>query len=178
MKKLSHILLVLIIVSVQGQVGINTQSPEATLEVVGKPNDLNHYDGIIPPRIMGDQLSLKNYSSSKKGTVVYVTSAATSLFGQVINVVEPGLYYFDGILWNSFSKEKNPIEYSILLTFDHISTAGLSASGNWSGAVNFWGNTNAYLTASKNYTIGTKNFGGLKGAVRFRKIDGIVRKYI
>lgn len=174
MKKLNHLLFILLALSSQGQVGINTQTPEATFEVVGKPNDISHYDGIIPPRIMGDQLSLKNYSSSKKGALVYVTSAATTLVGQVINVVEPGLYYFDGILWNAFSKEKNPTEYSILLTFDHTSTAGLSASGNWSGAVNFWGNTNAYLTASKNYTIGTKNFGGLKGAIRFRKINGIV----
>lgn len=67
MKKLSHLLLALTVVSIQGQVGINTQTPEATLEVVGKPNDINHYDGIIPPRITGNQLVAKTYSSSKKG---------------------------------------------------------------------------------------------------------------
>jgi hypothetical protein len=38
-EKLSHLLLAFTVVSVQGQVGINTQTPEATLEVVGKPND-------------------------------------------------------------------------------------------------------------------------------------------
>jgi hypothetical protein len=30
------------------------------------------------------------------------------------------------------------------------------------------------LPPSKYYTIGTKNFGGLKGAVLFRKVNGIV----
>ena len=51
----------------QGQVGINTQTPQTTLEVIGKPNDPNHYDGIIPPRITGDQLAQKNIQIYKKG---------------------------------------------------------------------------------------------------------------
>lgn len=174
MKKLSHLLLTLIVVSIQGQVGINTQNPEATLEVVGKPNDVNHYDGIIPPRITGNQLAAKTYSSTKKGTIVFVTSPATNLSGQVIQVTDPGLYYFDGNLWQTFSKEKQPTEYRILLTFDHNSTAALSATSTWSAPVNYNGNTNNYLTASKYYTIGTKNYGGLKGSVLFRKVNGIV----
>ncbi|MEZ7508661.1 hypothetical protein QO190_05535 [Cloacibacterium sp. Arc13] len=174
MKKLSHLLLTLIVLSIQGQVGINTQTPEATLEVVGKPNDANHYDGIIPPRIAGDQLAAKTYSSSKKGSVVFVTSPATNLSGQVIQITEPGLYYFDGNLWQTFSKEKQPTEYRILLTFDHNSTAALSATSTWFAPVNYNGNTNAYLMASKFYTIGTKNYGGLKGSVSFRKVNGIV----
>ena len=45
---------------------INTQTPETTLEVVGKPNDISHYDGIIPPRITGNQLAAKNISIHKK----------------------------------------------------------------------------------------------------------------
>ena len=174
MKKLSHLLPALIVVSIQGQVGINTQNPEATLEVVGKPNDVNHFDGIIPPRITGNQLAAKTYSSTKKGTVVFVTSPATNLSGQVIQISEPGLYYFDGNLWQTFSKEKQPTEYRILLTFDHTSTATLSATSTWSAPVNYNGNTNNHLTASKYYTIGTKNYGGLKGSVSFRKVNGIV----
>ena len=105
MKKLSHLLLALIVVSIQAQVGINTETPEATLEVVGKPNDTNHYDGIIPPRITGNQLAAKTYSSAKKGAVVFVTSPATNLSGQVIHITKSGLYYFDGDLWKSFIQE-------------------------------------------------------------------------
>lgn len=174
MKKLGLIILSFISLAAHSQVGINTQIPETTLDVVGKPTDQNHFDGIIPPRITGNQLAAKTYSVAKKGALVFVTTAPSILSGQVVNIAETGLYYFDGTVWQSFSKDKTPTEYSILLTFDHTATAGLAAVGTWSAAVNFWGNTNAYLTATKNYTIGTKNFGGLKGAVRFRKINGIV----
>jgi hypothetical protein len=166
--------MVLASISISGQVGINTQTPATTLDVVGRPNDLNHYDGITPPRLTGNQLALKTYDSTKKGAIVFVTSPPSNSSGQVINLKEQGIYYFDGTLWQAISKEKQLVEYSILLTFDHNSTESLSSSGNWSAALNYWGNTNVYLTASKNYTIGTKNFGGLKGSVRFRKVNGIV----
>lgn len=106
MKTLIYFFLPLIAVSAKGQIGINTQTPETTLEVVGKPNDTNHYDGIIPPRISGDQLATKTYSSSKRGAVVFVTSPATTLTGQVLNVIESGLYYFDGVLWKSLAKDE------------------------------------------------------------------------
>ena len=105
MKKLSHLLFVLIVISIQGQVGINTQTPETTFDVVGKPNDVNHYDGIIPPRITGNQLAAKTYSLAKKGAVVFVTSPATHLSGQVTHIIEPGLYYFDGTIWKSLEQK-------------------------------------------------------------------------
>jgi len=170
MKTLIYFFMSFLSISVIGQVGINTQIPQATLDVVGKPNDTSHYDGIIPPRITGNQLAAKTYSSAKEGAVVFVTSVPSNLVGQVINIKESGLYYFDGTIWQPFSKEKNPIEYHILLTFDPTSTSGLTATSTWSTVVNKWGNTNAYLTSSKSYTIGTQNFGGLKGNVSFRKI--------
>lgn len=174
MRKLSYLLLVLSTTFFYGQVGINTISPETTFEVVGKADDVNHFDGILPPRITGDQLSKKLYSTSKKGAVVFVTSPVTNLVGQVTNITEPGLYFFDGNLWRLFSKENDPIEYHILLTFDSTSSAGLAATSTWSTPGNQWGNTNAYLTSSKYYTIGTKNFEGLTGYISFKKIHGIV----
>lgn len=174
MKTLIYFFLSFVAISVSGQVGINTQTPEATLEVVGKPNDITHYDGIIPPRITGNQLTAKTYSQAKKGAVIFATVAATNLVGQVIHITEPGLYYFDGSVWQPFAKEVDPIEYFIRLTFDSNSTANLTATSTWSAPHNQWGNTNNYLTSSKSYTIGTKNFGGLNGTVIFRKINGIV----
>lgn len=174
MRALSLFLLSLFIIPAKAQVGINTQTPETTLEVVGKPSDLTHYDGITPPRITGNQLAAKIYPPSKKGTLLYVSSPPTTLVGQVANLSAPGMYYFDGSKWQVFINDKHPVEYNILLQFDHNSTTALSASGSWSSIVNQWGNTNAYLAASKTYNIGTKNFGGLKGNIMFRKIQGIV----
>ncbi len=174
MRRFIYLMFMLFTISMEGQVGINTQTPETTLEIVGKPNDINHYDGIIPPRITGNQLAVKTYSYAKKGAIVFVTSPPTTHSGQVAYIIESGLYFFDGMSWRDFSKEKQPVEYVIFLSFDHNSTAGITSTSNWSIPVNYWGNTNAYLTSSKNYTIGTKNFGGLKGSVLFRKVNGVV----
>lgn len=105
MKTVIYSFLSLISFAAQGQVGINTQTPQATLEVVGKPNDINHYDGIILPRITGDQLAAKTYSPAKKGAIVFVTGATTNLTGQVLHITKSGLYYFDGNLWMPFTQE-------------------------------------------------------------------------
>lgn len=168
------LLLVLVTANLFSQVGINTASPETTFEVAGKADDINHYDGILPPRITGDQLSRKTYTLSKKGAVIFITVPATNLSGQVINIKEAGLYYFDGNIWQAFSKEKDPTEYYIQLVLDPDSTEALSATSNWFPPANTWGNTNAYLTSFKKYTIGTKNFGGLNGVIIFRKIQGAI----
>ncbi|MCW3160831.1 hypothetical protein [Chryseobacterium oryctis] len=81
------------------QVGINTEIPATTLDVVGKPSDPSKLDGIIAPRLSGDELSAKTYTSAQTGALVYVNAAAGSLTGQVANVDAPGYYYFDGTVW-------------------------------------------------------------------------------
>jgi hypothetical protein len=90
---------VLMTTSVFSQVGINTQTPKATFEVVGKPDDANHFDGIIPPRITGDQISAKSFSTAQKGALIFVTSPATNLVGQAAHIEKSGLYCFDGQQW-------------------------------------------------------------------------------
>ena len=47
MKATFYLLLTLFAIKLNAQVGINTQTPETTFDVVGKPNDTSHYDGII-----------------------------------------------------------------------------------------------------------------------------------
>lgn len=78
------------------QVGVNTQSPQATFDVVGNPTDNTKYDGIIAPRITGDQLKTKTYSSPQTGALVYVTAADSAPSGQTLDVTSPGYYYFNG----------------------------------------------------------------------------------
>ena len=177
MDRIFYFLLCFITVSLHGQVGINTKTPETTFEVVGKPDDVNHFDGILPPRITGDQLAAKFYSSGKKGAMIFATSTVGNPSGQVTNVTKVGPYYFDGSLWQSYSKEIQPVEYRIVLSFDADSTSGLKARSSWSTPVNHNGNSNAYLTATKNYSVGTKNYAGLKGSVTFRKVQGNVNVY-
>lgn len=156
------------------QVGINTSSPETTFEVVGKAEDINHYDGILPPRITGDQLQKKTYNYSKKGAVIFVTIAPSNLSGQVADITEPGLYYFSGYSWKSISNQKEPIEYRIILSFDNSNDDVLTESSKWSEPLNLSSDKNVYLTSSKHYSIGTKKYGGFKGSVTLRKLEGIV----
>ncbi|WEK70155.1 MAG: hypothetical protein P0Y62_01125 [Candidatus Chryseobacterium colombiense] len=80
-----------------GNVGINTTTPTATLDVNGSPTDLTKVDGFIPPRITGNQLAAKDsmYGTNQNGTIVYVTSAVTTPTTKTAAVTAPGHYYYD-----------------------------------------------------------------------------------
>ncbi|MGK6344341.1 hypothetical protein ACMGDK_19185 [Chryseobacterium sp. DT-3] len=67
------------------------------MDVAGKPADTSKFDGIIAPRITGDQLNLKLYTPLQTGALVYVT-AAGALSGQTVDVNSAGYYYFNGDL--------------------------------------------------------------------------------
>ncbi|MBV8325155.1 hypothetical protein [Chryseobacterium sp.] len=95
---------------IYAQVGINTQTPAATLDVVGK-KDGKKPDGTILPRLSGDDLktadnaSPKLYTTAQKGTIAYVTSPVTSPASpQTVNLKGEGYYYFDGNIWQKFIK--------------------------------------------------------------------------
>lgn len=86
------------------QVGINTEEPKATLDVVASPDDATKIDGVIAPRISGDKLWSKNnlYGLEQEGTIIYATSAspeAGNSLDKTKNVDAPGYYYFDGEFW-------------------------------------------------------------------------------
>jgi len=85
--------------SAYAQVGINTETPKATMDIVGKPTTPSHFDGLIAPRITGNQLRAKSYTSEQTGALVYATAADTAPAGQTVNVTSPGYYFFNGSVW-------------------------------------------------------------------------------
>lgn len=93
------------------QLGINTSIPKATLDIVGAAADPTKADGIIAPRLTGQQLRNKTYTPIQNGIMVYITTADTSPQGQTVNVTNPGYYYFDGNanVWISFKASSNPV---------------------------------------------------------------------
>lgn len=87
-----------------GNVGINTTTPQVTLDVTGVPSDPNKADGVITPRLAGAELKAKDtsYGVAQTGAIVYATSSAAPTTTKTVNVTAPGYYYFDGAVWQSF----------------------------------------------------------------------------
>ncbi len=101
MKRLKFYLLLISFVCVNGfmfgQVGINTENPAATFDVVATSTGAATAEGFIAPRLTGDQLANKNtqYAAAQNGTIVFVTDAATAPAGKTKNVTVSGYYYYD-----------------------------------------------------------------------------------
>ncbi len=83
------------------QVGIDTETPKVTLDVRGKSTDVNVADGIIAPRLTGNELKAKDsqYANDQIGAIVYATEAVTTTSAKTVNVTNAGYYYFDGSVW-------------------------------------------------------------------------------
>lgn len=83
------------------QVGINTANPIASLDVVAKKNDGSSAEGILPPRLTGDQIKAgdNQYSVHHAGVIVYVTAPVSLPSAKTINMTSIGMYIFDGNVW-------------------------------------------------------------------------------
>lgn len=80
------------------QIGINTETPKATLDVKAKKEILS-VDGIIPPRLTLEELTAKGdnlYGPEQDGAIIYITdSTGGNTLGQRAYITSKGLYLFD-----------------------------------------------------------------------------------
>jgi len=86
--------------TLKAQVGINIAEPKATLHIK-ESGVLAKAEGIIPPRLTGDELKAKDpvYSGDQLATLVYITAGVSSdSEGKTVDVKSPGYYYFDPAL--------------------------------------------------------------------------------
>ena len=85
------------------QVGIGTENPKATLDVEAS-TDATKTDGIIAPRLSGDDLAAKDalYGTDQTGAIVYATAPVGTPTTKTANVTDAGYYYFDGSVWVGF----------------------------------------------------------------------------
>lgn len=83
-------------------VGINTTTPNSTLDVNGKLGTADP-DGFQAPRLTRTQLSSKGdalYGADQKGALIYITDISSgNNTGPRVNIDAIGYYYFDGALW-------------------------------------------------------------------------------
>lgn len=154
------------------QIGINTEIPNATFDVVGNPTDANKLDGIIAPRISGDLLKVKTYTAAQTGALVFVTAADSSPSGQTLDVTSPGYYYFNGdVLVNRWIK-MIPSEYKKIRTLNSGTIASDDATLLLAGDVslpvanisnqgkiyNLINDTNGNVTINGTFRINGSNF--------------------
>lgn len=79
-----------------GRVGINTNTPQVTLDIVGRPTDPNAVDGVLVPRISLKELATKkNYGEKEIGTFLYVKDVK----GNEIADRKHQLIFEDGFIW-------------------------------------------------------------------------------
>ena len=115
MKKIIFLSTLFIVNILIAQVGINTLSPKATLDVRKSANPALA-DGILAPRVSADSLQLKDnlYDISMDGTVILVSTAVSqsSASPKTKGLTSPGFYTYnanythtDGTkgLWQKFS---------------------------------------------------------------------------
>ena len=97
MKKNFILLAFLFATVTNAQVGIGTDNPKVTLDVLGKPELPSSIDGLLIPRLTGDELRAKNsiYTNAEHSTLIFVTIADTNPAGKTIQVTEPGYYYYN-----------------------------------------------------------------------------------
>lgn len=81
------------------QVGIDNDSPKATLDIKASPTNTNKVDGLIAPRLKASELKTNNskYNADQDGAIVYITEALApdNTDNKTVNLTDIGYYYFD-----------------------------------------------------------------------------------
>lgn len=98
MMKKKIILFIAMFISYLGfsQVGINTEAPKATLDVVYK-STAGVPAGVIVPRLTGDELKAMDelYGTEQNGTIIYATDPVGTASDKTKRVTIQGYYYYD-----------------------------------------------------------------------------------
>lgn len=117
--------------SVNSQVGINTVTPKATLDVAATNTDGTTSEGIIAPRLTGDQIKAKDaqYLAAQAGSLVYATAAVGTSSTKTASITAAGYYYFNGTLWQKVATHAIDFTASLGTGNGGASNATIAASG-------------------------------------------------
>ena len=164
-KQLLKIALVLVGVTTFAQVGINNSTPKATLDVTAKTNDGSKAEGIIAPRLTGEQIKSANsqYGTAQKGTLIYATAGITSadVTGKTTNISAEGYYYFDGNLWQKVIAGANSFDTTNDAFVNDATNTMVKLGTNADGITTRSAGTDFVIKDTGNVGIGTSSPGNL-----------------
>lgn len=115
LKKLLFISLTMFFFKVNAQVGIGTENPKATLDVVAanKTGSSTNVEGILIPRVSRERV--QSMVNVEKSTLVFVDDVTSGSPDE--NMEQEGFYYFDGALWTDVAPKKEATPASDLSHF-------------------------------------------------------------
>lgn len=130
MKKILSILLPLTIgtASLYAQIGINTDAPQATLDITAKTTDGSKPEGVLTPRLTGNQIQAADaqYTTLQRGMLIYATTATNAPTGKTVNITAEGYYYFDGTVWQKIGTGAYTGSTSVILNGNSFQRAALT----------------------------------------------------
>lgn len=116
MKKivLSALVITTCMVTAKSQVGINQNTPKASLDVTASLG--TSPDGVLVPRLSLGELRTKGdgvYQIPQHGALIYITNASDDApFGKTVNITKTGFYYYtqtntNNGIWEPLIKESS-----------------------------------------------------------------------
>ena len=139
------------------QVGINTEKPAATLDVVASMENTDVPPGFIPPRLTLKELTSisEKYKLDQTGTIIYITDVSGTTNTSTTDITSIGYYFFDGKFWKSVANTDtlspwykiNTESSSSANTDDSYLSAKAVIGGNVIQSIN-GGTSNAQLTVT------------------------------
>lgn len=98
-----------LIYSQAGRIGMNTPNPKATLDITAKTDGNSQTEGLMIPRLTGDQIQTMT-ASIQPGTeslMIYATASPASPTSKVAKITQPGYYFWNGSNWESMGVNSN-----------------------------------------------------------------------
>jgi hypothetical protein len=118
--------------TVFSQVGVNTNTPQTTLDITAIAIDGSTAEGLTAPRLTGDQIKGKDtrYTAAQTGAIVYATEAVLAApAGKTANITTKGYYFFDGVLWQKIARSSVIFTASLGTGSGGTTAATITASG-------------------------------------------------
>lgn len=156
------------------QVGVNTASPNASLDIAAKntTGTSPNVDGVLIPRV--DRQRAQSMLGVPASTLLYVNSVATGTqLGTAINIDSMGYYYFDGLVW---VKLYNPTNATYALGNIYTTNGSLNSNrivDQGTNTLTFNASVvNAFSVAGANFSVdAANNRVGIGNALPSVKLD-------